>query len=565
MRRTAWVSALALAAAAAAVVVQAGGPVATITFADVHPQAGIHFVHNNGAFGKKYLPETIGSGVVFFDDDGDGWQDCSSSTRRTGPGGPGAEDRLGPVPQQPRRHVHGRDGAVGTRDADVRHRRGRGRLRQRRRRGPVRHRARRRTICSATTARDASPTSRRKAGVGDPGLLDERRSGSTTTTTASSICSSRTTSRGRPRRTCSARSTARPSRTARPSPTRARARTLYHNLGDGTFEDVTRKAGLFDPTSKALGVAMIDYDGDGCMDLFVANDTQPNRLYRNKGDGTFEDVAVTAGVAFGEAGVARAGMGVDAADYDGSGRPSLIIGNFSNEMMALYHNEGNGLFIDEAPDVVARPRVAADADVRLLLLRLRSRRPARHLRGQRPRGGRHQQRAAERHLRRSAAALPQHGQAALRRRQRRSRRAASAADRRARGRLRRHRPRRRPRRRRLRRTAVPAKLLRNDGRARTLPARPHDRHGLEPRRHRRARRDHAAGGAPAVGDRQDRLELRVAERAAGDVRPRRRDAVASIEVTWPGGKVGSRGANAGGSQTVTIEEGRGASPAARSS
>ena len=96
---------------------------------------------------------------------------------------------------------------------------------------------------------------------------------------------------------------------------------------------------------------MLDFDGDGRMDLFVANDTQPNRLYRNKGNGTFDDVAVGAGVAFSEAGVARAGMGVDAADYDGSGRPSLIIGNFSNEMMALYHNEGNGLFIDEAPTI----------------------------------------------------------------------------------------------------------------------------------------------------------------------------------------------------------------------
>ena len=125
--------------------------------------------------------------------------------------------------------------------------------------------------------------------------------------------------------------------------------TLYHNRGDGTFEDVTRKAGLFDAKSKALGVAMLDFDADGRIDLFVANDTQPNRLYRNKGNGTFEDVEVTAGVAFDEAGVARAGMGVDAADYDGSGRPSLIIGNFSNQMMSLYRNEGNGLFIDEAP------------------------------------------------------------------------------------------------------------------------------------------------------------------------------------------------------------------------
>ena len=124
---------------------------------------------------------------------------------------------------------------------------------------------------------------------------------------------------------------------------------LYRNRGDGTFEDVTKRAGLYDPSSKGLGVAMLDFDGDGWMDLFVANDTQPNNLYRNKGNGTFVDVALGAGVAFSEAGIARAGMGVDAADYDGSGHPSLVIGNFSNQMMALYHNEGNGLFIDEAP------------------------------------------------------------------------------------------------------------------------------------------------------------------------------------------------------------------------
>ncbi len=124
---------------------------------------------------------------------------------------------------------------------------------------------------------------------------------------------------------------------------------LFRNRGDGTFLDVTRAAGLHDPASKALGVALVDYDTDGRVDIFVANDTQPNRLYRNRGNGTFIDVATTAGVAFNEAGVARAGMGVDAADYDGSGRASLVIGNFSNEMMALYTNEGNGLFIDEAP------------------------------------------------------------------------------------------------------------------------------------------------------------------------------------------------------------------------
>ncbi len=125
--------------------------------------------------------------------------------------------------------------------------------------------------------------------------------------------------------------------------------TLFRNRGDGTFEDATRKAGLWDPTSKALGVALIDHDEDGWPDFVLANDTQPNKLYRNNHDGTFTDVGTTAGIAFGETGVARAGMGVDAADYSGVGRPSLLVANFSNEMIGLYHNEGNGLYVDEAP------------------------------------------------------------------------------------------------------------------------------------------------------------------------------------------------------------------------
>jgi hypothetical protein len=124
---------------------------------------------------------------------------------------------------------------------------------------------------------------------------------------------------------------------------------LYHNLGNGKFEDVTAKAGLADPTSKSLGVAVIDFNNDGWPDLFVANDTQPNKLYRNLQNGTFKEEGLTAGVAFGEDGVARGAMGVDVADYDRSGRQHLVIGNFANQMIGLYHNEGNGLFVDEAP------------------------------------------------------------------------------------------------------------------------------------------------------------------------------------------------------------------------
>ena len=88
---------------------------------------------------------------------------------------------------------------------------------------------------------------------------------------------------------------------------------------------------------------------DGWPDLFVANDTQPNKLYRNNRNGTFTEEGVSAGVAYSEDGVARGAMGVDAGDYDRSGRPHLIVGNFSNQMLGLYHNEGKNLFVDEAP------------------------------------------------------------------------------------------------------------------------------------------------------------------------------------------------------------------------
>ena len=113
---------------------------------------------------------------------------------------------------------------------------------------------------------------------------------------------------------------------------------------------MTQRAGLHDPSSKSLGIALIDYDNDGWLDLFVSNDTEPNKLYYEQlgWNGTFTDEAVAAGVAYGDAGTVRAGMGTDAADYDNSGWQSLVIGNFTNEGMALYHNDGSGLFTDVA-------------------------------------------------------------------------------------------------------------------------------------------------------------------------------------------------------------------------
>jgi enediyne biosynthesis protein E4 len=124
---------------------------------------------------------------------------------------------------------------------------------------------------------------------------------------------------------------------------------LFHNLGNGRFEDVTLKAGISDPTSKSLGVAVIDYDRDGWPDLAVSNDTERNKLYHNNRNGTFTEQGVQAGIAFNEDGIARGAMGIDDADFDHSGYPSLAIGNFSNQMLGLYHNEGNRFFIDIGP------------------------------------------------------------------------------------------------------------------------------------------------------------------------------------------------------------------------
>ncbi len=123
---------------------------------------------------------------------------------------------------------------------------------------------------------------------------------------------------------------------------------LYRNLGNGTFEDVTVRAGLYNPKGKSLGVTMLDYDDDGWIDLAVANDTESNFLYRNNGDGTFTDEAVFRGVATSDKGMARAGMGIDASDVNNDGGLALAIGNFSNEMNAFFYASRNQDFTDVA-------------------------------------------------------------------------------------------------------------------------------------------------------------------------------------------------------------------------
>ena len=329
------------------VVTPAAQPAASITFTDVTAAAGIHFKHESGAFGKKYLPETMGSGCAFVDVDGDGWQDIVLVQSTSWPGRPKTASTLA-------LYRNNQDGTftditrasglavemygLGVTAADFDNDgdedlfiTGLGSSRLFRNDGHGHF-----TDITAS------------AGVGGSGFatsalwFDYDRDGRLDLFVAHYVQWSIETDQfctldGHAKSYCT------------PESYKGQSPTLYRNRGDGTFEDVTRKAGLFDPANKMLGVALIDYDNDGWLDLVGTNDTQPNRLYRNKGDGTFADVGVMAGVAFNEAGVARAGMGVDAADYDGSGRQSLVIGNFSNEMMALYANDGKGLFIDEAP------------------------------------------------------------------------------------------------------------------------------------------------------------------------------------------------------------------------
>ena len=119
------------------------------------------------------------------------------------------------------------------------------------------------------------------------------------------------------------------------------ANILLHQRADGSFEDVSKSSGIADPSGKALGVAFADFDNDGWTDVFVANDSVRQSLYRNKGNGTFEDIALISGAAYDEDGKTFAGMGVDCADYDNDGYVDVLITTLSNEKYALYRNNGD--------------------------------------------------------------------------------------------------------------------------------------------------------------------------------------------------------------------------------
>jgi enediyne biosynthesis protein E4 len=132
----------------------------------------------------------------------------------------------------------------------------------------------------------------------------------------------------------------------KPQPSR-----LFHNKGDGTFQDVSRESGIAGSPGKSFGAVATDVNNDGLMDLFVANDTMPNFLFLNKGAGKFEEVGLAAGVAFGEAGRPRSGMGVDAADFDGDGWQDLFVANIDQEFFSLYRNDKDLIFTDQPGEI----------------------------------------------------------------------------------------------------------------------------------------------------------------------------------------------------------------------
>ncbi|HZT40564.1 MAG TPA: CRTAC1 family protein [Chthonomonadaceae bacterium] len=337
-----------------------------ITFTDVTHKAGIDFHHVNGGFGNKWLPETMGSGLAWIDYDGDGYPDLflvnsrywtPAEIRSAGLNVP-SNYPPGPMPTCKLYH-NNRDGTF----TDV--------TRQAHLDIPMYGMG----VCVGDYDNDGHPdlyvtaldrnylfhnngdgtfTDRaEQADLKDGGWstscawVDYNKDGKLDLVVCHYVDWSPKTDiafyQGGHRHY------------GRPQQYTGEPLALYRNDGNGHFTNVTRLAGLLVDgdgrkiQGKSLGVAICDYDGDGWPDIAVANDTEPNYLFHNDGNGTFKEVGVETGMAYSDNAVARGAMGIDADDYDRSGRESLLIGNFSNQMLALYHNEGNGIFRDVAP------------------------------------------------------------------------------------------------------------------------------------------------------------------------------------------------------------------------
>ena len=314
---------------------------------DSTKQAGIDFHHYTGAYGGKLLPETLGSGCAFLDYDADGWQDILLVNGMDWPGHKRGHatmrlyrnNRNGTFTDVTRRagldvELYGMGVAVGDYNNDgfpdilvtcV----GQNHLFRNTGRGTFVDV----TLASGLGERESFSTSALWFDYDRDGFLDLFVCNYVKWSVAEDVFCSLD---GVHKSYCT------------PEAYRGETCWLFHNRGNGTFEDVTASSGIFDTSSKSLGVAMFDYDQDGWPDLLVTNDTQPNKLYHNLRNGKFKDVGVEAGIAFSNEGKARAGMGVDTADFNASGLPGIAITNFDDEMIGLYRPLGRGLYEDSA-------------------------------------------------------------------------------------------------------------------------------------------------------------------------------------------------------------------------
>jgi enediyne biosynthesis protein E4 len=321
------------------------GPGFTLT--DVTLSSGLQFRHNSGTFGGKLLPETLGSGCAFIDYDADGWPDILLVNGMDWPGHKRQRSTL-------RLYRNNRNGTF----TDVTHAAGldvelygmgvavgdynndgfadilitcvgQNRLFRNTGKGTFVDVTR----ASGLAGKQGFSTSALWFDFDGDGLLDLFVCNYVKWSAEHDVFCSLD---GKHKSYCT------------PEAYRGETCWLFRNRGDGTFEDVTARSRVFDTSSKSLGVTLLDHDQDGWPDLLVTNDTQPNKLYQNLRDGTFKDVAIDAGVAFSTEGKARAGMGVDVADFANSGAPGIAITNFDNEMIGLYRAQGNGTYEDVA-------------------------------------------------------------------------------------------------------------------------------------------------------------------------------------------------------------------------
>ena len=333
-------------------------PAPEVRFTDITQPAGIDFTHGNSATSNKHLVETMGGGVALLDYDNDGRLDVffTNGAKIDDPMPPGKlPDKSDPIfwnrlyHQNPdgtftdvtekagltgvSQNYYGMGVAVGDYDndgfADIYVTNYGGNTLYRNNRDG--------TFADVTKARRSGC---RANGAPAPGSW-------TTTTTAGSTSSSRATWTGASGPTDIA---GKPSPgialTVTPTTSTGLTNVLYRNNGDGTFADVSRKSGIASAIGKGLGVAFADFDHDGFMDVYVANDSVQSFLFRNNGNGTFTEMGLLAGVGYNEDGKTFAGMGVDFADYDNDGHPDVFVTDLSNERYRLFRHNGDGTFRD---------------------------------------------------------------------------------------------------------------------------------------------------------------------------------------------------------------------------